>query len=1014
MLWTRAFIQLKKEKAMNRKATVAVLLLGLFLIGLNASVWAGTSGKVTGVITDVSTKEPLPGANVIIEGTSLGAATDLNGRFIILNVRPGLFTVRTTMMGYREVRISDVRVRIDLTTTVDAQLTPTVLESGEAVTITAERALVQMDMTSSMAAVGSDEIENLPVQSVEDVLGIQAGVVRSGNDLHIRGGRSVEVTYWVDGVSITDAFRNDRGVTVENAAIQELQVISGTFNAEYGQAMSGIVNIITKEGSTRFMGDVSVYAGDYISGRDEFSLNKSVNVIQSATAGTQTIGQSENPLKLLNPIYNVEGTFSGPLPVLKDKLSFFFNGRYYSSEGYLYGRDWYTPQGNPGKNEFVPMNPYWRTTLQGKLTYRMNSNIKLNYSLFYNNWQSDRSFNKDYKYNPYGQPTYLGSGTTHLFTLNHLLTPKTFYELKLTRFYTEQQGYVYQNPLATVKYLVHIRPDTEQGLLADDLDLSNPEDADQFKQYKKDRRSYYYYIDPEGPQGYIHSDSSATPTSYSFHNDGMSMNRSDRSTAFWLGKFDITSQVTDVHQVKTGVEAQVYDLKLDSYTIRPAIVTGLAEEVKPFQPAVPDETSFYRQKYARDPRLITAYIQDKIEYKNIIMNIGMRYDYFDPNSVVPTDPEDPNIYGPFKNKHIYKGWVDPNHVLTPAEMDAYKAQFTEYTPDELRALMHKKVNATMQFSPRLGIAYPITDRGVIHFAYGHFFKIPEFFYLYDNPDFKLSKGGGYYVFGNAGLRPEKTVHYEIGLQQQLTDNIGVDVSLFYKDTRDWVGTSPLIDTPIPSIKYVRYENKDYENVRGVTVKTKKRFSDNWYGEVDYSFMVAEGTYSNPGDAYNDLLNEDEPRKSLIPMGWDQRHTFSAQFAYMISGWTLSMIGTYNTGRPYTPDFAKGEFVGSSSVIGLRENSARLPAVRNMDIMISRNFFFGRTRFQLFLNVFNVFDIKDVTGVYADTGSPEYTTNIDPDDIPYNVKRVSTVEDYVKQPSWYTAPRQVQLGFSVSL
>jgi hypothetical protein len=242
----------------------------------------------------------------------------------------------------------------------------------------------------------------------------------------------------------------------------------------------------------------------------------------------------------------------------------------------------------------------------------------------------------------------------------------------------------------------------------------------------------------------------------------------------------------------------------------------------------------------------------------------------------------------------------------------------------------------------------------------------------------------------------------------------VDVSLFYKDTRDWVGTSPLIDTPIPSIKYVRYENKDYENVRGVTVKTKKRFSDNWYGEVDYSFMVAEGTYSNPGDAYNDLLNEDEPRKSLIPMGWDQRHTFSAQFAYMISGWTLSMIGTYNTGRPYTPDFAKGEFVGSSSVIGLRENSARLPAVRNMDIMISRNFFFGRTRFQLFLNVFNVFDIKDVTGVYADTGSPEYTTNIDPDDIPYNVKRVSTVEDYVKQPSWYTAPRQVQLGFSVSL
>ncbi len=105
--------------------------------------------------------------------------------------------------------------------------------------------------------------------------------------------------------------------------------------------------------------------------------------------------------------------------------------------------------------------------------------------------------------------------------------------------------------------------------------------------------------------------------------------------------------------------------------------------------------------------------------------------------------------------------------------------------------MHKKVEPKMQFSPRLGIAYPITDRGVIHFSYGHFFQLPEFQYLYTNPDFKLSPGGGYGVFGNADLYPQKTVMYEIGLQQQITQDLGVDATLFYRDVRDWVGTSPL-------------------------------------------------------------------------------------------------------------------------------------------------------------------------------------------------------------------------------
>ncbi|MDZ7262513.1 MAG: TonB-dependent receptor, partial [candidate division KSB1 bacterium] len=355
---------------------------------------------------------------------------------------------------------------------------------------------------------------------------------------------------------------------------------------------------------------------------------------------------------------------------------------------------------------------------------------------------------------------------------------------------------------------------------------------------------------------------------------------------------------------------------------------------------------------------------------------------------------------PFKTEHIYRNPNDPDSLRIA------------YTPDERRAFMHKKVDPKTQLSPRLGIAYPITDRGVIHFSYGHFFQIPEFQYLYDNPDFKISQAGGYFVFGNADLRPQKTAQYEIGLQQQLSETVGIDVTLFYRDVRDWVGTTPLIDTPIPSVKYSQYENKDYENVRGVTFKLEKRYANNFSARLDYSYQVAEGTYSSPIDAYNDATARREPRKSLIPMSWDQNHTLNGSLVYRKGNWLVSMIGRFWTGRPYTPSFRVAEVVGSTAQVGLRENSARLPNRKSVDVYINRMFHWGSYEFTVFMNIYNLFDTRDETSVYGDTGTAEYTTTIDPLRIPYNPLRIGTIEDYVNQPSWYSEPREIQLGISL--
>ncbi len=984
-------------------------------------LFSGTTGKIVGVIVDSETKKSLPGANVVLEGTTIGAATDVDGNYIILNVPPGAYTLRISMMGYRTLRVENVRVKIDLTTPLNFDLEATVLDVGEEVTVVAERPLVQRDMTASLTSVGSQEIEDLPVQEFRDVLELQAGIVRSGTDLHIRGGRAGEIAYWVDGVATTDLFSGDMGVTVENSAIEELQVVSGTFNAEYGQAMSGIVNIITKEGGQKYTGQLKVYGGDFISNDKSFSVLKSVATEKNVVSGkTVAIGDIENPLKKINPIYNAELSLSGPVPLMGDRLSFFINGRYYSNEGHLYGREWFSPLGTRGDSSLVPLNPYDKISAQTKLTFKLASNIKVSYNLFWNSWNSDRIYNRpstyngtvnghNFKYTPGGLPQELGGGTTHILAWNHVLSPSTFYEIRVNRFFNEYKRYVYENPYAMPKYLVQIYADTVNGLEGKILDPAIPGEANEFERFKQERRDYEYIIAPNSPLGYVHPDSAASaPTSDSFYKVGMDMEHYKRSAAFWDGKFDLTSQINAANQIEAGAEFRQHELILHSFTLQPKM-SG-AEQIVPFEPDIPAVGSIYRDDYNRKPVEISAYIQDKIELKNVIFRLGLRFDYFDSKSAIPTDPSDPNIYDPLYVKNRYKD--APAALSNLIYKEDYDNLYTQYSPEERRAFMQQDVDAKMQLSPRLGIAYPITNRGVIHFSYGHFFQIPEFQYLYDNPDFKLAPVGSYAIFGNPDLDPQKTVMYEVGLQQQLTENVGIDATLFYRDVRDWVGTSPLIDTPIPSVKYSQYENKDYENVRGVTLKIEKRYSNNFSARLDYSYQVAEGTYSNPNDAYDDITANKEPRKTLIPMNWDQNHTLNGSFAYRVSNWTISMIGRYWTGRPYTPQFASGEVLGSSAYSGLKENSSRLPSQNSFDLYINKLFQFSSLRLELFLNVYNLFDQKDEISVYGDTGSAEYTTTIDPSTIPYNAKRIGTIEDYVNQSGWYTEPRQVQVGLII--
>ncbi len=536
--------------------------------------FAGTTGKIVGTVKDDKSGETLPGVNVVLDGTMLGAVTDMDGYLMIINVPPGTYTMRVKMIGYQPKTISDVKVSVDMTTTVNVFLGQMVVDMGEQVTVVADRPIVQKDKTSSMAAVSSDEIKAMPVQEVADVLELQAGLVRDGvGGIHVRGGRSGEVAYWIDGIAATDNYSGNMGVQVENSSVQELQVISGTFNAEYGQAMSAVVNIVTKEGGEKMHGEISSFVGDYVSFDDDTYWvlepnSGELSAIRSPEEGSYT---KTNPLRSFNPIYNVQGSLSGPL--FSDKLTFFTTARYFTNGGYLYGKRWFTPQGLKGDGEVVSMNPYAKVSGQAKLAYRLKGNMKLTYGIMGND-NEFRWYDSYYKYNPDGNYHRFENALNHTLSFTHTLSMRTFYEAKYTHSSNSYKHYVYEDPLNSVSYAA----DTTT---ADDGTISIKN-----------------YITGD-TEGYVHPDSLTAPSNWSFSDAGTQLQHFSRTTTYDVAKLDITSQATNNHQIKAGLEARFYDLTLDEFNIIPARLGN--DEIIPFKPAVPGRNTTDHNGYDHKP-----------------------------------------------------------------------------------------------------------------------------------------------------------------------------------------------------------------------------------------------------------------------------------------------------------------------------------------------------------------------------------------------------------------------------
>lgn len=849
------------------KIILGALIVSFFLSGI---VFAGTTGKIAGYIKDAKTGDPLPGVNVIIEGTLMGASSDPNGYYVILNVPVGVYTLRAKMIGYKEVVVENVKVTVDLTTWQDFELEPTVIV-GEVVTVTAERPLVERDVTMSRTLYEKSRIENLPATSVSRVMELTSGYVRGS----FRGGRinTGEVVMYVDGISLHNPIGWGRvsGRTAEGSqelatrlsplAIEEMEVITGGFNAEYGNAQSAVVNLLTKEGGKRHTGEIR-YTMDLAALPDLPIIGKKPGECWPTAPRKYYRWIEDDPLykNVVQGWYKdkyLEWTLGGPEPIttylLKDlipgDLTYHIAGDYRHITIARFTPDRSIPPTKFNHNNnahFLTSKPDQFTyTVNGKLTYKPSAALKFTLSGL-------RSERVDL---PYTTDPIVTSGEELMGCAFNEMTGEIDTSIVIV------DSLVVKYPdFATAPRIPVVAYDKSKNFLTREfwsnyigLSITHTLSARTFydvalsffetcmNEYMRDPVTGeildYWDNDWRGfdAQRFLQN---RLPITGIVNASVMHVYRGReavRQKTYTL-RSNITSQVTDKHQLKAGIEARLYNL----YLIDRGVASGGND---------------YNDKYHRKPWYLAAYVQDKMELLGMVVNIGYRVDVISPEAEYPAD------------------YLDPIGELLPDGTHKIKNP--------------KKTKPRAMFSPRLGVSFPITAIDAIHFTYGHYYQFPPFDRYYTNVNYDLR--GAFHYIGNPNIKPEKTVSYEFGWEHQIIENLGFDITGFYKDVYDLIDTQKIIDNQGRNMYY--YHNYDYSNVKGVEVTLTKRYSHNFSGQISYTLQWAMSRTNSLTQSFSDLYHSRAPRTKFYRSNFDQRHTINVNFDYRVpDGWGPTVLG----------------------------------------------------------------------------------------------------------------------------
>ncbi len=897
---------------------------------------AQAPGTIEGIVRDKETGELLDYANVLLVGTTRGTMSLGGGQFYFQGMRPGTYTVKILYLGYGPVE-QTVVLESGRTASLTFALETVIVDQLEAFNVEGAEYMVEVKSAINEQTISSETFEKFAIDSVEDALSKNAGVVSRAGELYVRGGRSGEISYQMDGVAVNNPLGGGH-MEVSTLSVENMAMATGGLDAKYGNALSGVVNIITKEGGQKFGGAVRFLTDDF--GRQD---------------------------KTYTNYDRLEYQFGGPLPL---------SGLTYSVSGDLLFTD--------TENTSVAPRPEYKakigdTTLFKFRRRQFNSakgSIKLAYTM-----SESKKVTAEYTYSTTLSESYAPNWSVSGFARRVVYLPEVLPPSggRLAYFATGRSIAVYYGP-----WYEHMLENARSVLVVDERNASEQHIQMPVLEVRgaSDNRihtvvahaSFDGFRSPYSAFSTVEQDSS-----YSEFNSAnrRGQNRSIGQVGKVVWRHNLTERT--FYNVRLGLVA--FDTRADvegkdpwlynhGGIWSPSLFTGQDRLYQTGTDYYTDplngyfvttsDNNFYFEEYSRVYSLDLELISNRWDGHLMETGAGIRYNDLERYSLnSPAIMRQSRFTGEWsqgQNRNIFHTynpeayWYAQDRWEYEGMVVNYGLRWDMFSPGTAAAieLQNDDVDANVSkyktaFQPRLGFAFPITERDGFYFHYGRFVQFPSREYLFASQDPVGNSG----ILGNPNLDPETTVQYSAGIKHQFTDHIAGQFSLYSKDIYDLIASTTVTDESTGNT-LARYINKAYASARGIEMTLDKRYSDHYQFRLAYTLSFADGVASSTAFGSNPEGLEFLPNQEL-PLDWDQRHTLNIMFLLAEPGvWSSSFTFSYGSGFPWTPNdrFAKRQDP-------LLENSRRLPATYQLDIQLERNINFYGKRLSLQLQAFNL-------------------------------------------------------------